>query len=115
MKDCAGVPFGRYKGAMGCFLELNETGVVLKNYYKKITVIPYHKLVDVFYFPGTFSKSGWICVRWEGNAFLPVPEKYGKNLQDTTTVLFRPQDRDLYYGIYRALAKICEKSKDGER
>ena len=109
---CGAVPWGRYGGAMGCFLELNEAGIVLRNYKKEEVSIRYPQLLDVVFREISFLRFGSITIRWEDNSFQPMPKKYLEILNDATSVLYLYQDRDLYYAIYRELKRICER-RDG--
>ena len=109
---CGAIPWGRYEGASGSFLELDEAGVMVRSVNKEETMIPYRQLTDVGFREQSFLRFGSLTIRGEDNAFLPIPKKYYQLLHDTTTVFYLFQDRDLYYAIYRGLKRICEGRKD---
>ena len=101
------LPYGVHDGISG-YLELKEEYLILCTWkffrkFQKKYHVPYRDLKAVQYKKGRGSDVSYISIRWEGNAHIPVPQRYWDSLDDPMSMRFYPEDEKLFEQICSAL------------
>lgn len=113
-EDSYAIPVGEYTGA-GASVWLGEDEFVIRNkIFAKIyeESIPYDKVTELLFArPYGLFGPGYIVVRWEGNAHIPLPSNKSEMSLDKTSISFA--NEPVFYQIFQLLrsqAPSCVKS-----
>ncbi len=68
--------------------------------------ISYDQITEVYFEQGAGLVPGWISIRWNENADVPIPTTHRKAMRDEATALFFHADNEHFHRIYHALQAI---------